>query len=218
MSLSESTTTVRAARWSEYPALAALVSVGLAPKESQPLVALAGRRAYLFVCAILIFVSYGALTVGRREAVGSAWALDREWPGVVRSLPFIAAVGVLEVVLLPRSPVLVRLAVAGGLCFGMVRLRRSHRARAALREHRPPNGLFVANLVSRRKGAGREILDAFWARAASESRPLCLEAAAVPELVAYYRRAGLEKVGEPVWDGRRDLVYMQRPSPHTQQL
>jgi len=211
--LADSITTVRAARWSEYPALAALVAVGLAPKGSRPPVALAGRRAYLFICATLIFVSYGALTVGRREAVGSAWALDREWPGVVRCLPFIAAVGVMEVVLLSRSPVLVRVAVAGGLCFGMVRLRRSHRARAALRERRPPNGLLVTNLVSRRKGAGREILDAFWARAASESRPLCLEAAGVPGLVAYYRRAGLEEVGDPVWAGRRELVYMQRPSP-----
>lgn len=208
-----STTAVRQAHWYEHPPLALLVARRLAPKGAASPLAVACRRAYLFACATLAFAAYGALTVGRREAVGSAWALERESSGALRAVPLIALLGVLELGVLYVSPPWVADAFTVIFVGGMVFIARSRRARAELRRRRPPRGLFVANLASRRPGAGREVLDAFLARAAAEDRRLCLEAPAAPGLVAFYKRVGLKVVGPPVRVGGRNLVYMEWSAP-----
>lgn len=206
----QGSTIVRTARWYEYPALAALVARRLGPSEGRPVIAVVLRRSYLFFCALWVFVGYGALTVGKRDAVASAWALDRESRGLIRAAPVIAVLGALELALFALTPGWVRYAVGVVLAIGFAFMIRTHRARAGLRGRRRPRALFVSNLASRRPGCGREILDLLCAQADAEARYLCLEAPAVPGLLGYYRRAGLDVEGAPVRVGSRELVYMER--------
>lgn len=156
-----------------------------------------------------MFASYGALTVGHREAVASAWPLDEGRRGMVRAAPILVPVAVLEFVMFAVGPAWLPYAIGIALLCGLVALVRSQRARAELRDHRRPDAIFLANLASRRPGAGREILDVFRAQAAAQDRYLCLEAVAVPKLVQYYRDAGFEVVGFPVPVGPRELVHME---------
>ena len=101
---------------------------------------------------------------------------------------FWVAMAVLWLFVLPFTPQLVR------------ELRRSRRHRAG--------APVLTFLASRRKGAGRALLDARCEAADSRKTWLCLDAPAALE--GFYSGSGFVKVGEPDIGPVRTIIYMER--------
>jgi hypothetical protein len=75
------------------------------------------------------------------------------------------------------------------------------------RRHRDGTAVLTF-LASRRRGAGRALLDARCDAADSRRAWLCLDAPA--ELESYYRGSGVEKVGDPEIRPDQTIIYMER--------
>lgn len=204
--------TVRRARWWEYPGLARLVARRLA-QSRDPNHPPAGplRRAGLRLTAWVTMVVYGAWTTEHRQAVATSWVLDRPGRGpALRSGALLVALATAEVSLFVAGPSWTPLAVFAVLAFPMLRLRRRWRARAPLRAGRRAGALYVANLASARRGAGRVVLDHIAALAATDGRHACLEALAHPDLIAYYQASGFREVRRVDAGEDHPVVYLER--------
>lgn len=208
---------VRRARWSEYPALAALVATRMATARSRAGGRLASVRrvgAWLWSWTVTLFTlaGYGGCTLAGRKAVVTAWVLEGTWRGLVRASPLLTATVAGVAAVLIVSPLWVALlflaALVVGLCTTLCRAWRL----APLRRCRPPGAVFVANLASREPGAGKVVLGHVCKWAADEGRHVCLEATAHPKLLGYYRQQGFDE-GHAVRSGRRMTVYMERKPP-----
>lgn len=204
---------VRPARWGEYVGLARLVARRMAESS-----AAGGRFAALlhhvglWLAALSTFVGYGALTTAHRQAVASCWVLDDDdWRLLRRALPAIAVLGAAELTLFAVSPPWVPVVVAGLLSLALFRLWRRWRSRRDLRRGRRRGAVYIANLVSARKGAGRVVLDHIASVASAEGRFTCLEVVADPGLLAYYAQCGYVEVRRVDVGRGHAVVYMERP-------
>ena len=203
---------VRRARWREYPALAGLVARRLA--ESRDPDRPAGgpvRRAGLWLTTVMTMVVYGAWTTQHRQAVATSWVLDSSDRGpALRSAALVLLMAIGEVSLFVAGPTWTPLVVIAVLAFPMRRLWRRWRARAPLRAGRRSGAVYVANLASARKGAGRVLLDHIATVAAGQGRHTCVEALAHPELIAYYQGRGFAEVRRVDAGEDHPVVYLER--------
>lgn len=203
---------VRPARWWEYFGLAGLVARRVADvpdARGRPGGRL--RRSGLWLTALSSLVAYGAWTTEHRQAVASWWVLgDDDRRPLLRALPAILVLGVAEVAILAAGPRWVPPVVAVVLAALLGRMWPRWRSRSALRAQRRPGAVYVANLASGHKGAGRVLLDYIAEVAAVQGRFTCLESAAHPDLIAFYAGSGFTEVRRVDADGQ-GLVYMERP-------
>jgi hypothetical protein len=208
---------VRRARWSEYFALAGLAARRLAeagspgPAGRRPL-----HRAGLWLATMLTLSAYGAWTTDHHQAMATSWVLDdHDWAPVRRASPVLVLMVAAELTLFVLSPGWVPVVLFLLLCIPMARLCRQWWARADLRAGRRRGAVFVANLVSAHKGAGRVVLDHIIATAAADDRFTALEARAA--LMHYYEGCGFTLV-RTVDAGDGPVLYMERSPKETSTL
>lgn len=203
---------VRRARWWEYPGLARIVARRMA--ESRDPDRPAGgplRRGGLWLTAVVTMAVYGAWTTEHRQAVATSWVLDGSGRGpALRSGALLAIMMVAELSLFVAAPSWAPWALIAAFAFPMRRLWRRRRARAPLRASRRSGAVYVADLVSARKGAGRVVLDHIATLAALDGHPTCLEALAHPELIAYYQGSGFTEVRRVDAGEDHPIVYLER--------
>ncbi len=205
-------TTVRPARWPEYFGLAWLAARRLssAPQGTRqwprPLHALG-----LWLTAVLSLAAYGGLTTEHHQAMATLWLVDdNEWRAVLRALPAIAVLLLIELALFILTPSWVPYVAFVLTSLAMLRLGLRWRARAELRQNRRQGAIYIGNLVSARKGAGKVLLEHITADADARGLFTCLEACGHPDLIAYYADSGFAEV-RSVRAGRDRIVYMERP-------
>ena len=203
---------VRRARWWEYPGLACLVARRLAhSRDPDRPPAGAPRRAWLWLTTWATMVVYGAWTTEHRQAVATSWVLDGAGPGpALRSGALLVLLAAAELSLIAAGPSWTPVAVIAVLAFPMQRLWRRWRARAPLRAGRRAGAVYVANLASAHKGAGRVVLDHIATLAAGDGRHACLEAMAYPDLIAYYQSSGFREVRRVDAGEDHLVVYLER--------
>ena len=203
---------VRRARWWEYPALARIVARRMAESrdpdrpDGGPL-----RRGALWLTSVITMVIYGAWTTEHRQAVATSWVLDRPGRGpALRSAALLAIMMVAELALFVAAPSWAPVALIAVMAFPMRRLWRRRRARAPLRAGRRSGAVYVADLASARKGAGRVVLDHIATLAARDGHHTCLEAVGHPDLIAYYQGRGFDEVLQVDAGEDHPVVYLER--------
>ncbi len=216
-------TTVRPARWLEYFGLAAMAARRLAevraPNDTG--VDHAGERsrarrrplhkAGLWLTVVLSLAAYGGLTTEHRQALATSWVIgDDEWRPVLRAAPAIGLLCIIELGLFVLGPSWTPVATLAILAVVMFGLGRRWLARADLRDNRRAGAVYIANLVSAHKGAGRVLLGHIVAEAETRGLFTCLEARAHPDLIAYYADNGFSEIRSVDAAGER-IAYMERP-------
>ena len=216
-------TTVRPARWPEYFGLAAMAARRLsevrAPHDAgvdqggersrprrRPL-----HKAGLWLTVMLSLAAYGGLTTEHGQALATSWIIgDDEWRPVLRAAPAIGLLCIFELGLFFFGPSWTPVATFAVLAVVMFRQGRRWLARADLRDNRRAGAVYIGNLVSAYKGAGRVLLGHIVADAETRGLVTCLEARAHPDLIAYYVENGFTEIRTVDAAGER-IVYMERP-------